>query len=88
MTDDTWMLWSHEPPTLAQREKRKDLLFSLRNGDRDMQCWLLYHGGFGVEAQWHRDGHLFYARTFVTKALAVAWAESERDSGKDHLNSH
>jgi len=82
LSDNDWMLWSHVPPKLAQREKRKDLLFSLANGANRMECWLLYHGEFGVEAQWHRDGSLFYSRVFVTKALAVAWAESERDEAK------
>ena len=51
----------------------------MQRGEHTMTCWLLYHGEFGVEAQFHRDSSLFYSRNFITKALAVAWAEAERD---------
>jgi hypothetical protein len=72
------MLWKHEPPRLAQREKRRDLLFAMTKGTWRLECSLLYHGEFGVEAQFTIDGGLHVARTFPMKALAVAWAESER----------
>ena len=78
MTDHNWELWTHQPPVLAQREKRRDILFTLKRSDRALTCWLLYRGEFGVGAQVHRNGSLFYARTFMTKPLAVAWAECER----------
>jgi hypothetical protein len=43
-----------------------------------LECSLLYHGEYGVEAQFLLDGELHIGRTFIMKELAVAWAESER----------
>ncbi len=45
-------------------------------GDSDSE--LRYHGEFGVEAQFCRDGELVIGRRFDTKALAVQWTEQER----------
>ena len=38
---------------------------------------LRYHGEYGVEAQFFRDGEFFRGRRFHTKAEALEWAESE-----------
>ena len=45
-----------------------------------MERGLRYHGEFGVEAQILRDGQLFAGRRFDTRALAVQWAELERQA--------
>ena len=45
-----------------------------------MDVVLRYHGEYGVEALFLRDGELFYGRRFDTRALAVQWAEQERDA--------
>lgn len=72
------MLGKHEPPKLARQEKRRDPLFAMTKGAWRLECALLYHGEYGVEAQFTLNGNLHVARTFVMKGLAVAWAESER----------
>jgi hypothetical protein len=47
-----------------------------------MTCELRFHGdSYGWEAQFLERGALAYARGgFVTRALAVQWAEIERDA--------
>ena len=44
-----------------------------------LECSLLFHGEYGVEAQFFmNEEHLLIGRRFDTKALAVRWAEQER----------
>jgi len=40
---------------------------------------LRYHGEYGVGAQFFKQGNLLIARRFDTKAVAVQWAELERE---------
>jgi hypothetical protein len=54
----------------------------MRASDRaPMTCELRFHGeSFGWEAQFFERGQLLYAHGgFVTRALAVQWAERERE---------
>ena len=42
-------------------------------------CELKYHGEFGVEAQIFENGDLIVGYRHQTRALAVQWAERQRD---------
>lgn len=52
----------------------------LRNGTHSVTCELRGHGEYGWEAQLLRDGELFVGRRFDTHALAVQWADLERQA--------
>lgn len=43
-----------------------------------ISCVLRNHGKWGVEAQFLERGELFFSRRFDTRALAVQWAQLER----------
>jgi hypothetical protein len=67
------------PPRNA---KAGELLFEFHR-ERDHKCFrceLRFHGeSFGWEAQFLEQGELFTSHGgFVTKALAIQWAEEER----------
>ena len=53
---------------------------TMRKGSRVSACELRYHGEYGVEAQFCRDGTFFSGRRFDTKAQALALAELERQA--------
>lgn len=73
------MLWNAKPtPRIKPREGES--VWAMTNGARHLTCELRYHGEFGVEAQFLRDGELVIGRRFDTKALAVQWAEQERET--------
>jgi hypothetical protein len=75
------LLWNHAPP--ARREPGELLFEFVRASDgAPMSCELRVHGeSYGWEAQFFERGELVYARgSFVTGALAVRWAELERDA--------
>ncbi len=60
-----------------------ELLFEfVRASDRaQIRCDLRYHRDFwGVEAQFLLNGDVLIARRFDTRALAVQWAELEREA--------
>jgi hypothetical protein len=67
------------PPRVA---RPGELLFEfVRASDRaPMSCELRFHGeSYGWEVQFFERGELFYSRGgFVTRALAVQFAEEER----------
>jgi hypothetical protein len=53
---------------------------SMQVGAVSWSCELRYNGGgFGVEAQILRDGELVIGRRFNTRALALQWADMERE---------
>lgn len=79
MTNNDWMLWNAKPRVPDKRETPREWLYAVRRDNHALECELLYNGEFSVEARWLLDGELSYARVFVSKALAVAWAESTRD---------
>ena len=72
---------SPRPPT--REPKPGEPLFAfVRASDRaPMSCELRFHGeSYGWEAQFLELGDLLYARGgFVTRTLAVKWAELERE---------
>lgn len=69
-------------PTCKPAPARVELLFEfVRASDQaPMSCELRFHGeSYGWEAQFLKRGHLVFSRgAFVTRALAVQWAELER----------
>ncbi len=78
MTDDS-LLWTHKPSPPAKPRPGEPLFTLTRDGHR-LDCELRYHGEYGVEARFLRDGELSIGRRFDTKALAVQWAELEREA--------
>jgi hypothetical protein len=73
----------HVPSRLPSRRvpRPDELLFEfVRISDRaQFRCELRYRGDFwGVEAEVFKQGCLLIARRFETKALAMRWAELER----------
>ena len=76
MTDGDELLWTHKPAPPA-KARPGELLFSLAKDGHRIACELRYHGEYGVVAQFLRDGKLWMARTFITRALAVEWVELE-----------
>jgi hypothetical protein len=69
-------------PAPARVAKPGELLFEfIRASDRaPMSCELRFHReSYGWEAQFLKRGELVFSRgAFVTRALAVRWAELER----------
>jgi hypothetical protein len=79
MTDDPFYAPSRAP--LPRRQPRpSELLFEfVRESDHaHFRCEWRYHGEWGVEAQFFKNGNLLIGRRFDTKAQAVRWAEGER----------
>ena len=73
----------NQPPAPPRQPKPGELLFEFirASNGRPVRCELRFHGeSAGWEAQFFdADLFSFYARgAFVTKALAVQWAEEER----------
>jgi hypothetical protein len=64
----------------ARQARPGEPLWAFRSGDHTIACELHYHGEYGVEAQFLRDGELLIGRRFDSRALAVQWAELERDA--------
>ena len=73
---DDELLWTHQAPPMPKR-RPGELLFALTRGDHRIACELRYHGEYGVEAQFSRDGELIIGRRFDTRAQAVQCAELE-----------
>jgi hypothetical protein len=63
-----------------RKPRPAESLFSFQRGSRLISCELRHHGEFGVEAQFLKDGELFFSRRFDTRAQAVQWAEIERET--------
>jgi hypothetical protein len=82
LTDNNWMLPNQTQPPKAARSPGREPLFALTKRLSRLACSLLFHGEFGVEAQFFLDGELESARAFIMKELAVRWAEQERQSRK------
>ena len=71
-------LWTHTPPPGRTRKAGEILFEFVRASDRaPMSCELRFHGeSYGWEAQFLESGELLYSRgAFMTRALAVQWAE-------------
>lgn len=70
--------------TMPRQPKPGELLFEfVRASDRaPMSCELRFHGeSYGWEAVFLERGELFFSHgAFVTKAVAVQWAEVKRDA--------
>jgi hypothetical protein len=74
---DDERLWTHKPaPAVAPR--RGENVWTRLKGTRVAECELRYHGEYGVEAQFYRDGEFFSSRRFDLKAEALQWAQLER----------
>jgi hypothetical protein len=60
---------------------RGELLFTFRHPTHlEIACELLGFGRLGWVAQFFYDGKFRYSRRFETRALAVQWAELERQA--------
>jgi hypothetical protein len=79
----TRCFWN-SPPPLPRKPLPGERLFEfVRTSDRaPMSCELRFHGeSYGWEAQFLERGELRYAHGgFVTRASAIAWAETERQA--------
>ena len=82
MADTDWMLWNYAAPKLTLPSRKREALFAMTNGNYRLDCSLLFHGEYGVEAQFLLDGDLHIGRRFDLKVQAVRWAEAERDARK------
>jgi hypothetical protein len=81
MSTDPALLWTARP-SAARQPRPGELLFEfVRASDRaSMACELRFNGDtYGWEAQFLGRGVLFSSHgLFVTRALAVQWAEQQR----------
>jgi len=81
MVDDMPFYARNQPQPLRAPRPGEPLFDFIRASDRaPMSCELRFHGeSYGWEAQFLERRELFYSRGgFVTRALAVQWAEEER----------
>jgi hypothetical protein len=79
--DPKAMLWNSPRPSARAPTPGEPLFAFVRASDRaSMTCELRFHGeSFGWEAQFLERGQLLYAHGgFVTRAMAMQWAEAER----------
>ena len=83
MTRDD-LLWTHRPPARRRDRNPGELLFEFhRSRDRTpMSCELRFNGeSYGWEVQFFVRGEFVYSHgAFVTREVAIAWAERERDA--------
>jgi hypothetical protein len=79
--DERALLWNASSPP-ARVARPGELIFEfVRASDRaPMSCELRFHGeSYGWEAQFFERGELFCSHgLFVTRELAVHWAEAQR----------
>jgi len=82
MSPDEWDLFIDARRVAAPATREPELLFEfVRASDRSpMAAWLKFRGeSYGREAQLLVRGELFISHSaFMTRAAAIAWAESER----------
>jgi hypothetical protein len=85
---------STDPALLAGAKPRAprppqpgELLFEFLRGHDRFRCELRDHAPYGIEAQWYQNEEFLYSRRFedidptlTGRALAVAWAEHEREA--------
>jgi hypothetical protein len=79
--DPKAMLWNSPRPPARQPKPGEPLFTFVRASDRaPMSCELRFHGeSYGWEVQFFDRGELLIAHgAFITRALAIAWAEEER----------
>jgi hypothetical protein len=58
MSDHDWMRSSYEPRKLASPSAKREPLFAMSKAVPRLECSLLFHGEFGVKAQFTIDGEL------------------------------
>jgi hypothetical protein len=64
---------------MLQGNHQSEVLFEFRIGHRIVVCELCCHGQWGVEARFvESDGQVRLRQRFLTRALAVDWAEEEQ----------
>jgi hypothetical protein len=63
-----------------------ELLWTISEGGRRIDCQLLCCGKCGVEAQFLEDGKFFRSRRFSTQALAVEWAILEKQEWRKAMS--
>jgi hypothetical protein len=83
MSDDEIPFYApHQPPVAPRQPKPGDLVweFVRARDHKRFRCELRGHGEYGWEAQIFDDLDHFISRRFPTRALAIAWAESEREA--------
>ncbi len=79
MSDD-FVCTSRRKPSAPQSGLSALLFAFVRQSDHaHVRCELCHYGGWGVEAQFIVNDHLLIGRRFYTRALAVQWAELERE---------
>jgi hypothetical protein len=77
MSDDAFYSPNYRPPPRVPRPGEP--LWSIRKDHVTWSCELRYHGEWGVEAAIYRDAEFARSRRFDLRALAVQWAEQERE---------
>jgi hypothetical protein len=79
MADDDSFYLPHRKPIPPRGARPGELLFTFLQGNPTIVCELRYHGEFGVEAFFVDGTDRFYSRMFQTRALAIQWAEIEKE---------
>jgi hypothetical protein len=72
---------SYDPfkdPVPRTKPRANEKLWELFKSHDIYACELKYHGEFGVEAQIFKNAELLVGYRHQTRALAVQWAEQER----------
>jgi hypothetical protein len=82
MSDDVPFYAPHQPPAAPRRPHPREPLWAfVRQSDKKrFECELRFHGeSYGWEAQIFDQGELLTSHgAFVTRALAVQWADETR----------
>jgi hypothetical protein len=80
MIDDPFYALKKKPSPPPHNPAPGEKLFEFVRNRALISCELLFHGEpYGWEAQFLERGNFLYSRGgFPTRAVAVAWAESER----------
>jgi hypothetical protein len=80
MSDEQPFYAPNHKPTVPRQPRPREAVWTVRKEYHTRTCELLDHGGDGIEVQILIDGDLLIGRRFETRALAPAWAKSERPS--------
>jgi len=79
MSDDQPFYSPIYKPAAERQPKPGELLFEFMRGHIRFRCELRFHGeSYGWEARFYRNEEFELSRRFLTKALAIEWAQQER----------
>jgi hypothetical protein len=87
MTDDQFYAPNHRPPPPRTQPRPGEFLFEfVRESDHaHFQCELKYHGEWGCEAQFFKQGERLIALRFDTRALALGRGRAQGHSERQRM---